>query len=124
MENFMKKYLLLCLTFFGLACSSSTAPRKVDGTYALTSIDNQSVPIKYDNGVSLVKGSLVLKSTGDYTVTVTYAYEGQQAEDGFSGTYTLSGHELTFCDDWGCGISGEWDGANTVTVNKVSVWKR
>jgi hypothetical protein len=115
------------------ACSgaSSTAPT-VFGTYALQTINGQSLPISHFENmitVTLVSGTLVLGSDQKYTAAFnslgTIGVTTTPSTDRSNGIFSISGSTITFVTD-GVTEVGTING-NTVSLTSggdAYVWKR
>lgn len=123
----MKKLLAgLLLAAVAVACSDSTSVESVAGTYALSTVGGQSVPLTVDstdadNKLEILSGSANLNSNGNYTVSfgfrLTDAGVVSQFTETDTGTWTVSGNTLTFTSS----EPGEDPQTATVSGNTITV---
>lgn len=88
------------------ACGSdkkgTTGPKDVTGTYALTTIDGQSLPYTVpnnpDNDIVIQSGTVTLNSDHSYSIGGTGTSDGGSPQQVIAdaGTYSLSGSTVTF----------------------------
>jgi hypothetical protein len=133
---------LACAAFIlaAAACGGdkSTAPKRIEGTYTLQSIDGQTLPmIYYDDAtagqrIEVLSGSITLSSDGTFSapwsLRVTDGGTTGPYSETCTGTYTRSGNNITRVETDGvwCGgtYSVDWDGNNMLTEEGSIFYKR
>ena len=119
----MNRRAFLVLAFALAACSSSTAPTSIAGTWTLQTINGASLPFVIAQSGSdkseILADVITLTGAGTYTETTTFRVTlsgvatTQSIPDG--GTYTVSGSTLTIHPDDGSTGTATWSG-NTITA--------
>ena len=137
----VRRFAVAFLLIAAAACGSdnSTAPKRMEGTYTMQSIDGQTLPmIYYDDPtagqrVEVLSGSITLNSNGTYTspwsLRITDAGTVSPYSETCTGTYTRSVNTITLTEvdnQAFCGgtFNAEWDGNNTLTEEGSVVYKR
>jgi hypothetical protein len=121
----MRKLLAICAMLLAAGCGDSTAPAgSVAGTWTLKTVNGFSVPFVSQQGggntIELTSDVITATASGSFTqmTVVKTTTGGQVTIDSIpdAGTYTISGHTVTFdfTSDSPSG-SGVLDG-NTLTV--------
>ena len=131
----MRKLLAVVITLIAVGCGDSTAPAgSVAGTWTLKTINGFSVPFvspqSGGNTIELTSDIITATATGTFTqmTVVKTTTGGQVTIDSIpdAGSYTISGHTVTFdfTSDAPTG-SGILDGNTlTVTTDITLVYKR
>jgi hypothetical protein len=114
------------------ACSESSGPASMTGSYALVRVDGingTGLPVTIfkdpTSEFRITGGSITLNSNNTFSVSgAGVAIESggtTNLSETCTGSYTVSGNGITFTGTSGtdCAgvISGMWDGANTLTIN-------
>jgi hypothetical protein len=114
------------------ACSESSGPGSMTGSYSLIRIDGingTGLPVTIFKDPTtefrVTAGAITLNSNNTFSVTgAGVAIQSGQTtnlSDTCTGTYAVSGNGITFTGapstDCSGQISGMWDGANTLTIN-------
>lgn len=130
--------ILLILVAAGCGSDKSTAPKRLEGTYTLTSFDGEPIPmILVDDPANsqraeIVGGSITLASGGTYSSPWAFRITDHGVVTPYTetctGTFTRSGNHLTMSEaDNGsfCGgdYEADWDGNNSFT-DGIAVYKR
>jgi hypothetical protein len=126
----MRKLLTIGAVLLAIGCGDSTAPAgSVAGTWNLRTVNGFSIPFA-SNGVELTSDVITASASGTFTqMTVVKKTQGGQVTiDSIpdAGTYTISGHSVTFdftsASPSGTGIL---DGNTlTVTTDITLVYRR
>jgi hypothetical protein len=131
----MRTLLAVCAVLLALGCGDSTAPAgSVAGTWNLKTVNGFSVPFVSPQGggstVELTSDVITATASGTFTqmTVVKTTTGGQVTIDSIpdAGTYTISGHTVTFdfTSDAPTG-SGDLDGSTlTVRTDITLVYKR
>ena len=114
------------------ACSESSGPGSMTGSYSLVRIDGingTGLPVTIfkdpTSEFRVTAGSITLNSDNTFSVSgagVAIQPGGTtNLSETCTGTYTVSGNGITFtgapATDCAGQITGMWDGANTLTIN-------
>src|SRR5687768_4135433 len=101
------RYLVAVLLLAAVACSDSTGPAPtVAGTYKLTGLNGQTLPVLVWSDARVVSGRMELRGDGTYTETIAIkqgTLNYQQIEE---GTYTASETVVSFLIDYGVRYTG------------------
>lgn len=141
MRRFISFFMLVVAAATGCGGDSGSEPKvSLAGTYALSTVDGQILPIVVEDPdlkLELLSGSLSIDGTGRFTesVRLRLTFPGQPPEVvpvSCAGTYTRSGNTLTLTqpetDECIADTStAVWDGRGTITVNHddtIVVYKR
>lgn len=121
----MRKLLSLLLLLAGAACTDTSAPdTSFTGTYALHSIDGETLPVTvYElegDFIRILSGSITLRADNTFTTstTATYQLEGQAGTEtnGVSGTFTRSGDTFQLTDEDGEVYTMSYDGTSQLSM--------
>ena len=132
MRRTTRVLLAIAAVIFVAACSESSGPASMTGTYALVRIDGingNGLPVTIfkdeTSEFRVTSGSVTLNSNNTFSVSASgVAIQSGQTtniSETCNGTYTVSGNGvmLTGAPSTDCAgeITGMWDGANTLTIN-------
>lgn len=132
----MRRLAWTLLLFVAAGCGSdkSTAPKRIEGTYALKTISGATPPtIIYDDAtnnqrIEVLSSTLTLSNGGTFSSPWSFRITDNGTvspyDETCTGTFTRSGNSLsiTETDNGGfCGgtYSATWDGNNTITEGTV-----
>jgi len=130
--------ILLILVAAACGGDKSTAPKRLEGTYTMSTINGASLPtILYDdpaNGqrAEILSGSMSLGADGKFTAPWSFRITDNGVVSPYSetctGTFTRTGNHVVMdeTDNGGfCGgqFDGDWDGSDTFTEGNV-VYRR
>ena len=136
----MRHHACVALLLAAAACGGdkSVAPKRIEGTYAMQSIDGQTLPMIYYDDPSagqrleVLSGSITLSADGTFSSPWSFRVtDGGQTgpySETCTGSYTRSGNTITMSEDEGvfCGgtYHADWDGNNTLTEEGSVVYRR
>ena len=130
--------LLLVVAAAGCGSDKSTAPKRLEGTYTLRTVNGSNLPVVlYDdpaNGqhADLISGSMTMTSSNTFTAPWSFRITDNGTTGNYSetctGTFTRTGNHIVMDEvDNGsfCGgqFDGDWDGSDTFTEGNV-VYRR
>jgi hypothetical protein len=125
----MRKLLALaCLAVF-VACSDSTSPTSIAGTYSLTTVNGVALPFVVQASgpkIELLSDQIILNAGGTFSESENLRYTNgtavttQTSTD--AGTYTVSGTAITFLftSDGSTGTATLSGNTLTVAANGLS----
>jgi hypothetical protein len=135
----VRRLACIALLLAAAACGDkSTAPKRIEGTYTLQSIDGDVLPMIYFDDpaagqrVEVLSGSITISADGTFSapwsLRVTDGGATAPYSETCTGTYTRSGNSITRTETDGVWCGGiynvDWDGNNTLTEEGSLVYKR
>ena len=126
--------ILFILVAAGCGGDKSTAPKRLEGTYTLRTVNGAQPPvIVYDDPASgqrgeIMSGSITLSSGGTFSSPWSFRITDNGTVGNYSetctGTFTRTGNHIVMTEDDNqsfCGgqYDGDWDGNDTFTEGNV-----
>jgi hypothetical protein len=115
-----------------LACSDSTAPNALVGTYALATVDGLAIPVSFEEewgSIQINSGSIVISSSNTFTFSVNLEMivlgEADTFTETCTGSVTRSGNAVTLtvpvsnphdCEPGP--VTATWNGSDTLTISE------
>ena len=130
--------ILLILVAAGCGGDKSTAPKRLEGTYTLRSLDGTNVPVTVVDDPAnnfkgeILGGSMTLSSGGTFSAPWSFRITDNGVVDNYSetceGTFTRTGNHVVMQEtDNGsfCGgeYDGDWDGSDGFTEG-TAIYRR
>ena len=130
--------IILLLAAAGCGGDKSTAPKRLEGTYTLRTLDSQVLPVTVVDDPSqnfkgeIIGGSITLSAGGTFSAPWSFRTTDNGVVETFgetcTGTFTRSGNHLVLqeTDDGSfCGgqFDGDWDGSDGFTEG-TAVYRR
>ena len=131
-----RTFIIGAVAVFALACGSDsiTGAPSVNGTYALQTINGAALPVTLQDSLDGVPVQVTFMSPttitlgSDHSVriitTVRFVFGAinEVQTDTATGTYALSGHQVTFSQPGSTPFTGEWNGSDMLTLNDDGVF--
>jgi hypothetical protein len=130
--------ILLIVVAAGCGSDKSNAPKKLEGTYTIRTINNETLPIIFYDDVAnsqrgeILSGSMTLNAGGTFSAPWSFRITDHGVvttpQETCTGTFTRTGNHIvmeevdngSFC---GGEYDGDWDGSDTFTEGNV-VYRR
>jgi hypothetical protein len=112
--------LVVAATLAVAGCGDSTGPSsEIVGTYTLRTVSGSNLPVVIA-GVEVLAGQVVLKEDGTFmhSFTTRPAGGGTSTIEPSSGTYAVSGSQITFTDSEHLDVVVATIADNTITVSQ------
>jgi hypothetical protein len=130
--------ILLLFVAAGCGSDNSTSPKRLEGTYTISTINGSNLPVVvYDDPTNaqrgeITGGSITLSANGTFSAPWSFRLTDNGAVSSTgetcTGTFTRTGNHIVMdeVDNGGfCGgqYDGDWDGGDTFTEGNV-VYRR